>query len=118
MEMMTAEQLTYVCKNGQPIVSNVIQVLKLALCKQPKAEKEVRPSLFMAPTKDKPDESGMTPVKRYIISTLIPTFVNKCLPKMTPSLSLEFLELLSFALKVEGHLKSYDPIRLKHNNEI
>ncbi len=80
MEMVSVEQLSYVCKNGQPIISNFITVLKLALCKQPKVEKEVRPSLFQGPKKDAPDQPGMTPVKKYIISTVIPSLVNKCLP--------------------------------------
>jgi len=63
---------------------------------------------------EKTEEKGMTQVKLYIISYLIPKLINSSLSFATADLSLTYLGLLEQSMTIEEHLKEYNPIRANH----
>lgn len=64
--------------------------------------------------KDTDIPKGMTQVKNYIMTYLVPTMINKSLTFLTPQLSLVYLDLLDQAMEIEGHLRDYGTPKKTH----
>lgn len=97
IELMSVEQLQYKCDNDKTCFDVIASLLKLGLTKPYSSEKS--------------EEKGMTQVKLYIISYLIPKIVNSSLSFSNADLTITYLGLLEQAMTIEEHLKDYNSIR-------
>lgn len=100
IELLSVKQLQYKCDNGKTCFDVIASLLKLGLTKP-----------F---SKEKSEEKGMTQVKLYIISYLIPKIINSSLSFVNADLTLSYLGLLEQAMIIEEHLKEYNLIRANH----
>lgn len=70
--------------------------------------------VYEADMKDQDIPKGMTQVKNYIMTYLVPTMINKSLTFLTPQLSLVYMDLLDQAMEIEAHLRDYGTHKKKH----
>lgn len=96
-DFITEEQFQYKCKNDKTILENLASILKLALIKD-------KTDFTDDPNKQ---VKAITQVKSFIISHIIPKFVNKSLKFLEPKHTLIYLDLFNQAMKIEGHLRDY-----------
>jgi hypothetical protein len=99
-ELLSVEQLQYRCDNNKTVFDVIANLLQLGLTKPYSREAS--------------EEKGMTQVKAYIMSYLVPKLINNSLSFTTADLTLTYMGLLEQAMIIEEHLKEYNTMRQSH----
>ena len=99
-DVMTAAQLERKVGEDYTILEDIITILKLALWRPYDGPLYLKEDKMLV-------KSAMTQVRTYIMTTLVPSLVNKTMPNLTPKTSLLYLELVEQIRLVDAHLKNY-----------